>query len=378
MIIAKIICRIRSFFRFSFDQRKRILVVKDDGLGDVIKWLPYGKLLREKFPADQYKIFMLVQKHSFDLCVYAGCADKVIALPAERKRFSWLLYRLKFWLFYRFDRIYIVTAFQNDMIFPYGKSTVKVALHKKKDSYLYKLSDCCETIIYCDGMSVHQYYQEIMKNLGIDEVPGSCDYSGFANTAEEEGDPQKPFCVVCPGASASERCWEEGKFVSLIDKLISEFGISVVLVGNAMEWEKCERIRKSCREPAEIFNMSGKTSLSRLWGLISRSRFWISNETGTCHLGTLSGIPGVIICGQGDYGTFVPYPSDREGFDVFSVFASEKCSCSPCRWHRDICKSEVVARCVANITVEQVFQTVSGQLINSKRVVLHDLSPAGR
>ncbi|MBO5724498.1 MAG: glycosyltransferase family 9 protein [Lentisphaeria bacterium] len=171
------------------------------------------------------------------------------------------------------------------------------------------------------------------------------------------GIPSSGYCVICTGASHSGRCWEEEKFSTLANKL-HEYGITyIVLVSGPEEFERAERIRKKCKNPEMITNLCGKTSFLQLFDVIRHAGFMVSNETGPAHVAAAFGVKTFIICGGGDYGSFVPYRPEMEGKTVFSIFRKDQ-HCFRCGWQNPQCRNEKIFPCISDISVEQVFTKI--------------------
>ena len=153
------------------------------------------------------------------------------------------------------------------------------------------------------------------------------------------------------------RCWEEEKFAELINLLISTTGKMAVLVGMKSEYAKNERIKSICKHHSKIINLAGKTSIMELFSVIQKAEFLVSNETGTAHIGGILGILTFIICGGGDYGSFVPYPPDIEGKTVFSIFPANH-ECFRCGWSNPNCIQKEIYPCIKAISVNRVFTSI--------------------
>ena len=82
----------------------------------------------------------------------------------------------------------------------------------------------------------------------------------------------------------------------------------------------------------------------------------VTSPTGTAHIAAVNGTTVFIICGYGDYGTFVPYPEGREGKDVFSIFPEK--FCTRCSWKNPECIKKPIYPCITQVTVEQVFESI--------------------
>lgn len=355
MLSAKILCSVRRLFALIPAREKKILVIKSDGLGDFIVWLPYAALLRKHFPADRYRILVWTDDSREDFVKMLPFVDGRVFLRC-RSRFQWLFSRLRFWMFQYYDLIINATSDQNDLMIPYGRNNFCVFSRPDKKGF-YDASSYCRHVIDVKNMTIHERYECILGLLGILEKAAPVNFLQFAEPYFP-GDHQ-PYFVICPGASDLRRCWEEEKFVALIERLLNLYGQRAVLVGSGpFEKEKCCRIRSLLKHPEKVIDLCGKTSIAQLLSIIMNAGFIVANETGTAHIGGAVGIPSFIICGRGDYGSFVPYPPGIEGKRVFSIFSAKR-TCMKCYWKNPVCRKSKVYPCISDIDTDDVFEAIS-------------------
>lgn len=115
------------------------------------------------------------------------------------------------------------------------------------------------------------------------------------------------------GASIESRRWPAESFGRLAQRIGEQYGARVVLVGGAADGAPARQLR-ACG-PADIVDLTGKTSLPELVRVISRCRCFVGNDSGSAHIAAALGIPTVAISSGYHYWRFFPYP----------VGTSEKC-----------------------------------------------------
>ncbi|MBR4665080.1 MAG: glycosyltransferase family 9 protein [Lentisphaeria bacterium] len=344
--------------------RKKILVVREDFLGDTVTWLPFAKLLREEYPSNQYEITHISRKEMIPLLKRVNIADKVQSRLPYSSSIQWLFSRLWFWFTHTCDIMIILfpgVRDQNNKLILTVDDTFQVLSYSKSIVLLFCPPDLNspKTSFYSLKIllwkkSIYEAYYDIIKFLNIRKEVTTLDW-----TVGPDDIPypwiNSDYFVVCPGASRSYRCWEEEKFSELIDQLVAKYHYNVVLTGNSSEWEKSDRIRNHCRYKEKIMNTAGELSLIQLFSLVAKARFVVSNETGTAHIGGALGIMTFTICGGGDYGCFIPYPKEIEGKTFFSI-SQKNHSCFYCRWEIPCTNDkENTCPCIKNITVAQVY-----------------------
>ena len=353
--VGTIFCQLGKLLR-KRTSRKAVLIIKDDGLGDLILWLPYQAEIRKYYPVEKYRIDLVVKSQYIEISALIPWVDRVLVIPDYRNRFHWTCFRLLFYLTHAYDIVCNITVSPHGMWYPYRYSNLVTML--LKDSVFENASKYFKNVVYTDRLNIRERYQAVLKILtGTSEV-GNIDYGIFKSSLEPVS---KTYCVICPGAGDSRRCWEPEKYIQLIERILSKWTGCAILVGTAKERDLGEQIRMAGKYRNRIHNMCGDLSVSKMFTLISRSCFLVSNDTGTCHIGAALGVKTFIICGQGDYGSFVPYPEGMEGKQVFSIFSKRICRCQ--LWGNEECRKQSVYPCIAEISADEVWEVIKKHVV---------------
>ncbi|RSZ58399.1 glycosyltransferase family 9 protein [Massilia atriviolacea] len=101
---------------------------------------------------------------------------------------------------------------------------------------------------------------------------------------------ERPLVLLQPGATDPRRRWPVARFAALGDLLAAE-GALVAVNGSAQEAPLVRELIGAMRHPA--IDLSGKTSLGALCGILARSALVVSNDTGPLHLALAIGTPAV-------------------------------------------------------------------------------------
>lgn len=332
-----------------FRSKKAILLIKDDGLGDLILWLPYQAEIRKHYPPEQYRIDLLVKSELAGFAQSIPDADRVLILPKYRNRLQWNWFRLIFYLTHAYDMVCNVTVLPHGMWHAYGRANFVTML--LKDSVFSDAVYHFRNVVYVDGLDIRERYQAVLSCLGITSTPEKFDYAKFCSPVNKIAG---KYFVICPGAGDGHRCWEAEKYIQLADRLLSNWNGYAVLVGTSAERDLCEQIRQSCKYPNRLKNLGGKLAIPELFEQLRQGDFLVTNDTGTCHIGAAIGIKTFIICGQGDYGSFVPYPPEWE--NVHCIFSNRKCRCR--LWNNEECRKQKIYPCIAEISVDDVWNNI--------------------
>lgn len=151
-----------------------------------------------------------------------------------------------------------------------------------------------------------------------------------------------PYIAIFPGASIAARLWGTQKFRRLA-ALLKESGFTPLVVGGASELSAGNEIIVDGG-----LNFAGKTTLAGSAYLISRSSLLISGDSGILHVGVGLGIPSVSLFGPGIAAKWAPRGENN-------VVIDRGLDCSPCTRYGYTPECPEQVRCLAEISVEDVF-----------------------
>jgi heptosyltransferase-2 len=134
-----------------------------------------------------------------------------------------------------------------------------------------------------------------------------------------------------------------------------ELGLTAVIVGGKKDLDLGEQVcRLSNGHPV---NFASKTTLSELMAFMKFFKLFVTNDSGPMHIATAFGVPTLGIFGPTtrELG-FFPY---GEGHRVVEV---KDLPCRPCALHGGKKCPEGHFKCMRDITVDEVFDTVKEML----------------
>ena len=349
--LGTLICLKNPLLRLLPGVRRNVMVMKIDRLGDLLLFLPYMRKIKAWYEERNCRVSILIRPELRELAERAEIADKIIGCPAYRNPVQWTLFRLGFWLGNRIDIAVNASCLEDELIFC-SHPEKQVSVHLGDGSQDRNAIDVSE-------MSIREWNEAILQTLGITGSIPDFDYDIFCDPVPPEWK-NGTYVAVCAEANDPKRCWEPEKFAELINR-ISGLGRKVVLIGT--DHERGEKLLSNGKQSGHSsLNLCGKTTIFQLCTVIRDAELLISNETGSAHIGALTGTRTVIICGKGDYGIFVPYGPELEGKQVFSIFSD--LDCSGCHWRkpRKECMEAKTYRCISEITVERVWKIIQDQV----------------
>jgi ADP-heptose:LPS heptosyltransferase len=165
----------------------------------------------------------------------------------------------------------------------------------------------------------------------------------------------RPFAVLFPGASISERRWGAGHFRELALRL-QRSGIGVVVVGGGGDRADGDLI---CADGIGL-NLAGRTTLAETAAVIQRTAVLVSGDSGILHIGVGLGVPTVSLFGPGIAAKWAPR-GERH------IVINRELPCSPCTRFGTTPPCPEQGRCIAAIPVDEVEAAVRRLMVGTVR-----------
>ncbi|MDO9565360.1 MAG: glycosyltransferase family 9 protein [Candidatus Desulfaltia sp.] len=151
--------------------------------------------------------------------------------------------------------------------------------------------------------------------------------------------------------------WGYEKWVQIIDWLWEEYEIPTVIVGAIEERKKSIDIVNKCK--GRIYNLTGRTSLDELAGVLSFSRLHMGVDSAAPHIAAAVGTPTITIYGPSDWRDWAPIG------ETHSVITQDY-DCVPC--HQKGCDSRGISKCLEELTVDKVKRVIQGFLDHNSKI----------
>jgi lipopolysaccharide heptosyltransferase II len=158
---------------------------------------------------------------------------------------------------------------------------------------------------------------------------------------------KEPIVTIFPGASISERRWGADRFRRLAE-MLSAFGLRIVVVGGKQDRQQGEVIIGG----GLGLNLAGLTSLSETAAVIQKSSLLISGDSGVLHIAVGLGVPTVSLFGPGMVKKWAPQGDNH-------IVINKGLSCSPCTVFGNTPPCPINAKCMSDITVDEVVNAVT-------------------
>ncbi|MFQ5952248.1 MAG: glycosyltransferase family 9 protein [Candidatus Omnitrophota bacterium] len=332
---------------------KRILITRTDRLGDVVLSTPVIRYMRETYP-DAYIAFM-VRPENRDVVANNPHLDEVILYDKYGTHKS-------FWRTFRFALDLRKKKFDTGIAFhPTNRAHIILFLAgiRSRIGYDRKMSFLLTKKIPHQKQTGERhevdYNFDFLEQAGFDV--GKADHRPYIITNDNEKrliDSIKKSCnigddfiAVHAGASCPSKRWSPERFAQVADTLSEKYRSDIVLIGGDETEGFSKKVISGMRRRA--VDLTGMLLLGELAELISRSRIFISNDSGPVHVSVAVKTPTVVIFGRKDPGL----SSKRWGpLGDRDVVLHEDVGCEICLAHN--CKKEF--KCLKAISVEEVVE----------------------
>jgi heptosyltransferase-3 len=158
-------------------------------------------------------------------------------------------------------------------------------------------------------------------------------------------DDRTPWITINPFSRWSYKEWLQDGWIEVIEWLGREFQLPVAVVGSPDERGKAEKLIGSC--PEKVYNLTGKTRLGELAGVLKLSRLHVGVDSAAPHIAAAVGTPTVTIYGPSSWEDWAPIGKNHR------VIAPDKdFACAPCR--EKGCKGSERSKCLDELKPEKV------------------------
>jgi ADP-heptose:LPS heptosyltransferase len=309
---------------------RRILVVSQTNIGDVVLTCPVIDILRRDFPQAHIDVVtgpkavsLFMDNPNFCIKVF----DKQAPL---RQKWTWFLdlYQMHYDCVVDLRR----TALALFLAPRYATPIISFGTMRghKKDIHLNRLRQVYDF----DTPSPRQYAVLTTKE---DEQ--------FFERAVASALKGRNFVVIAPGAADSAKCWHSQGFAAVADHLSATQGI--VFVGDANDAGIIDDIQGRMKSPS--VSLAGKINLRQLAFVLKKCSWAMTHDSGVMHLACYFNVPVVALWGPTDINKYAPWGTQKSVI----VRRNEKCL----RCHDP--KSKGAHHCMSFITVEDVVNAIN-------------------
>jgi heptosyltransferase II len=331
----------------------KILIRATNWVGDAIMALPALRAVRDKFRDAQVSI--VARPYVADLYRDQGICDELIPYDTKGVQRGWrgkeaLAAEL------RSKKFAVALLLQNafDAAWLAWRAAIPTRVGYARDGRSLLLTKAIATPKPGEIPSHEKfYYLELLRRAGWIEnlqddphialhVPDAARQRGMQMLVEAGARPLARRIAVGAGASyGSAKCWPPDRFAKALNEFQSQADVDVILFGTPGEAPVSTAIAAHLRRPP--IDLTGKTSIADLPGLLSQCHLFLGNDSGAMHVAAAVDLPVVAVFG----------PTDPEGTAPVTPRVSivqQKPYCSPCFLRR--CPTD--HRCMLAVTPAMV------------------------
>lgn len=320
---------------------KTILIIRPGGIGDAVLLSPAILSIKKKYPS--VHITVLGGKRNAGAFSLIQCVDRILRydLPKE-----------------------IITVFQNSydvvidteqwhrlsaVVARLVQAPLKIGFNTNERRRMFTHTipysqDDYETTNFANLMApLYIDSANIMVNEPFLSIPDDSKKYAEILLASLQG---KTFITLFPGASIPERRWGKERFQKVAE-LLSIIGVAIVVVGGKEDQLQGEVIVSNCSG----LNLAGLTSLAETAAVISQSALLVSGDSGVLHIAVGLGVPTVSLFGPGRAKKWAPRGAHH-------IVINKELPCSPCTTFGTTPPCPINARCMQEISVDEVVNAV--------------------
>ena len=284
----------------------RILITRTDRIGDVMLSTPVIKALRDKYP--DAHIAFCVKPEAVEIVDKNPYLNEVVVYDKRKKyrrifgiiRFIFKLRRKKF------DLAIILHPTNRMNISCFLAGIPRRVGYNKKLGFL--LTDKIPHTKEKGEKHELEYALDVIRYIGVEGRDKRLYMSLHSDTETkvkhvlEENNIHRlsNLVVIAPGASCPSKRWPSEYFAELIEGIHKKYGAKIIIVGDKFDTPTAKNITDII--DAKVVNLTGKTSLSVLAGILSKARVFISNDSGPVHIAVSVATPVVVMFGRSDAG----------------------------------------------------------------------------
>jgi len=337
----------------------KIVVFRLSSIGDIVLTSALIRCLKIKYP--NAKIDFVIKKQFRQLVEFNPNISKIYTIDTS-KGFSDLQDLRKVLSLEKYD---VFIDIHKNIRSLFIKTTIgsKKTLTFKKYVFRRTILTSFKIDSYKKVTPIYQRFVEAAKKINV-EFDGKTTELFISKKIEDKIKEQlktrqlldeKPYVLLCPGASFKNKQWLPERFVQLANKLIENDNVNIVLSGGKLEEDNCRYIVQETNGLSHDFSV--KLSILESAVLAKYAKVVVANDTGMLHIAEALNVPVV-----GIYG-----PTARQ-FGYFPILEKSQVveielPCRPCtKMGANSCPQKHW-KCMKNISTEMVYSKVKN-LIN--------------
>ena len=326
----------------------KILVIRNDGIGDLLNSTPAIALLRQNY-ADA-EITVLAQPLNAPILVGNPDVDRVLIFDRANQHRR-LRDRLRFYQNLRHERYDLAVAMRTaswcNLVAFLSGARYRLGRYQKRFKGLlthtwrgqYQKGEVHETDrnfdlvgLVCNGDG----HRRLVLNLLDHEI-----VSAQRLLADWEIAPNDFLVGLHPGGSSFDKRWPEENYAQVADTLAHQYGAKILILRGPDEAELERNVQKALQSESTAY---APTSIRELAALMKRCDFFVCNDSGPMHIAAALDVRTVAIFGPTDHVAWKPLSEE-------ATIVRRDMPCWPCSAH----KCKIGWECTKRLTVDTVW-----------------------
>ncbi len=333
----------------------KILIVRVDGIGDLLNSTPAIALLRQNYP--EAEITVLASPMNAPILLGNPDIDRILLFNRNREHLRFRE-RLRFYRRLHREGFQLVVAMQT-ATWPHlvaclsraryrlgryqkrFKSTFTHAWHgtyrKGETHEVDRNLELVRLICYGEGE------RRLVLQLSPHEI---AEAKALLNAWKL--DSQKMLIGIHPGGSSHDKRWPEAQYAQLVDKLANNYDATILLLYGPDEEILAQNIHKRVQSPVITY---APTTIRKLAALLNCCALVVCNDSGPMHIAAALDVPTVAIFGPTDHVVWHPLSANAS-------IVRRDMPCWPCSAHQ----CQIGWECTKKLPVNAVWKIVEERL----------------
>lgn len=330
---------------------RKILIIRNDGIGDLLNSTPAISLLRQNYP--RAEITVLAQSTTAPMLVGNTDVDRVLIFD-RRRAHQRLVNRLKFYLGLRQTKYNLVVAMRtaswaNVVAFLSG-AKYRLGRHQKRfkstlthvwraqyqKGQVHEIDRNFDLVgLICKGTGDRRL---VLKVLDEEIARAKRKLASWGVT------PNDYLLGIHPGASSFDKRWPEENYAEIADTLVRERAAKILILRGPEETELAQNIQKAMQAESIAY---APQSIRELGALIRCCNLVVCNDSGPMHIAAALDVPTVAVFGPTDHVVWKPHSKN-------AAVVRRDMPCWPCSAH----KCKIGWECTKKLPVDMVLEMV--------------------
>ena len=330
----------------------KILVIRVDGIGDLLNSTPAIALLRENYPSAE--ITVLARPLNAPVLIGNPDVDRILTFDRDGKHRE-IRARLQFYREVRREQFQLVVAMQTAMwthlmallsgapyrLGRYQKRFKSILTHAWRGKYrkgeTHEVDRNLELVrLICEG----EGKRELIFRLSPDETAAAEARLASLGIGEDA------FLIgIHPGGSSFDKRWPEKQYAELADRLARQYNATILLLRGPEEAALVQNIQTAMQSDAITY---APETIRSLGALLSCCDLVVCNDSGPMHIAAALDVPTVAIFGPTDHVAWHPLSENAS-------IVRRDMPCWPCSAH----KCKIGWECTKKLPVEPVWDATT-------------------